>query len=686
MRNFFLVRWLRDVSIARKHYFTVGLMALLIAMELFTLQFAIRTLSSVRALVGAEGLWSKAQKDAAYSLQKYGRTHNEADYADYLNALRVPLGDRKTRLELIKEKPDMPRAREGFLEGRNHPSDVDGAIKIFLRFGRISYIKDAARVWTKGDSLIDGMIAIGDRLHAEVASPLKSPERINAILAAMDPLNAELTKLEDEFSFILGEGSRWLADLILKLLLTLVLTVEICGLTITILVSRGISRGLNAIIGSSEQIAKGDYTSRAEVYSNDEIGVLATSFNEMTEKLEHNINALQQSKEELRESKELAEQSVVIKSNFLANMSHEIRTPMNAVLGFTKLLQTTDLDDQQKEFVQAIGVSGQNLMTIINDILSYSRIESGKIVIEQIPFSVQDIFESLKVLLHPKVIEKSLDIRFYLDEEIPQLVMGDPTRLMQILLNICDNAIKFTEKGRVKISAAIQHQNSERVAIEFRVVDTGIGIAPDKRALIFERFIQESAETTRRYGGTGLGLSIAKNLVELQNGIIAVNSELGVGSEFMFSITYGKVAAEVQKKNRQQPLPVAEKSTTDRSLKILLAEDNKVNQSLAVHVLKRFGFTTAVAENGRIAVDMLQQGNYDLILMDMQMPEMDGYEATAVIRTQLKNNIPIIALTAHALGEEREKCLALGMNEYVSKPFKPEELHEKILQVTNGSA
>jgi signal transduction histidine kinase/CheY-like chemotaxis protein len=686
MRNFFLVRWLRDVSIARKLYFTVGLMALLIAMELFTLQFAIRTLSSVRALVGAEGLWSKAQKDAAYSLQKYGRTHNEADYADYLNALKVPLGDRKTRLELIKATPDMDEARRGFLEGRNHPSDVDGAIKIFLRFGWVSYIQDAARVWTKGDSLIDGMIAIGNRLHAEVTSPARSPEKINAILMAMDPLNAELTKLEDEFSFILGEGSRWLAGLILKLLLTLVLTVEICGLTITILVSRGISRGLNAIIGSSERIAKGDYTARAEVYSNDEIGVLATSFNEMTKKLEHNIHALEESKEELRVSKELAEQSVVIKSNFLANMSHEIRTPMNAVLGFTKLLQTTELDEQQKEFVQAINVSGQNLMTIINDILSYSRIESGKIVIEQIPFSVREIFDSLKVLLHPKVIDKNLDIRFYLDEEIPQTVVGDPTRLMQILLNIADNAIKFTEKGRVKISAAIQHQNNERVAIEFRIVDTGIGISPDKRAVIFERFTQESAEMTRRYGGTGLGLSIAKNLVELQNGIIAVNSEVGVGSEFMFSITYGKVAGQVEKKAEQKPVAEPAQSSNGTALKILLAEDNKVNQSLAVHVLKRFGFSTDVAENGRIALDMLQQGSYDLILMDMQMPEMDGYEATTIIRTQLSNDIPIIALTAHALGEEREKCLALGMNEYVSKPFKPEELHEKILQVTNGRA
>ena len=670
-----MLKWLRNVSISKKLYFTVGTMATLILIELIILQFAIRTLSSVRAYVGAEGLWSKAQKDAVYNLQKYSRSHNEADYNAFLRYMAVPLGDRKARTELEKKDFDKEVAKQGLLAGRVHPDDVDGAIKLFRRFRNIYYIDKAVNIWANGDTLIAQTLVIGESLHKEMLAA--SPERINAILAQLGPVNEKLTKLEDDFSYTLGEGSRWLTNLILKLLFGIVLTVEISGLTITILVSRGIARGLKEIINSSEKISQGDFNSRAKVYSEDEIGILANSFNEMTGKLEQNITDLKKTQDELKDSKDIAERSLAIKENFLTNMSHEIRTPMNAVIGFTDLLDNTGLNEQQKQYVQAIKISGRNLMTIINDILDYSRLESGRIVIEEIPFSVKETFTSLNVLIQQKAQEKGLALKFDTSNNIPETLVGDPTRLMQILLNLTDNAIKFTQSGAISITAHLQKHAEGFATIEFRVQDTGEGIAPDKLSMIFERFTQARAETSRRYGGTGLGLSIVKNLVELQEGKISVQSEMNKGSAFIFDITYGlpKGTVNAPATEAKSETPIVK---LNRTLRILLAEDNKMNQMLATIVLKKFDFETDIAENGKIAVDMMQEKQYDIILMDMQMPEMDGYEATRIIREELKNNIPIIALTAHAMSDEKEKCLALGMNDYISKPFDAQDLYKRI--------
>ena len=469
MKSFFLVKWLNNISITRKLYFTVGIMATLIAIELVTLIFAVNTLSAVRACVGAEGLWSKAQKNAVYSLQRYGRTHDEADYRKFLEFLKVPLGDRTARIEMQKENTDLKVARQGFLEGRLHPDDIDGAISLFSRFKNNSYIGDAIGVWTKADTLIAELVVVGREVHEEVAKGAPSQDRINQILLEVGPANDGLTQLEDEFSATLEEGSRFLAGLILKILLGIVLTVEICGLTLTILISRGIVKGLKGIIVSAEKVAAGDMKSRAKVFSNDEIGILANSFNDMTAKLEQNIIALRESEEQLKISKEEAEHSVVIKENFLANMSHEIRTPMNAVIGFTTLLENSNLDEQQQQFVQAIKISGQNLMTIINDILDYSKIESGMVIIEETPFNIRNIFDSLNLLVKRKAEEKKLQLGYNTGSNIPASLIGDPTRLIQILLNLTDNAIKFTEKGTVTVSANLKEETADHATIEFEV-------------------------------------------------------------------------------------------------------------------------------------------------------------------------------------------------------------------------
>jgi signal transduction histidine kinase len=676
MKEFFLIKWLKNVSIARKLYFTVGLMALLIATELFTLMFAIKTLSSVRAYVGAEGLWSKAQKDAVYYLQKYGRTHNEKDYVAFQTFMKVPLGDRKARLELAKPNPDMGIARQGFLEGRVHAEDIDGAIKLFRRFNKIYYIHKAIAIWTKGDVMIEQLSPVNQKLHTAILNGA-SQEAINNILLELDPINENLTKLEDEFSFTLGEGSRWLANLILELLFALVLTVEVSGLSITILVSRSISRGLNEIIDTSEHIAKGDYTVKARVFSKDEIGILANSFNEMTMQLRQNIDALEMSKEELKAAKNIAEESSKVKEHFLANMSHEIRTPMNAVIGFTNLLEETELNEHQHKFLEAIKVSSKGLMDIINDILDLSLITSGKISLEQVPFSLRSIIRSLQALFRQRTDEKHLHLEFDIDENIPEMLPGDPVRLMQILVNLVENAIKFTDKGGVYISATVLANSQENTAIAFKVEDTGKGIPSEKQVVVFDHFAQENVENTRRYGGAGLGLSIAKDLVELHGSSISLKSEVNKGSAFSFIITYPKIKTTTLPAEFPTKVPAESSKSTVR---VLVVEDNPLNQKVVQLTLKKYGMLSEVADNGKIAVDKLRADDtFDIVLMDLQMPEMDGYEATHLIRNELKSQIPIIALTAHAINEEKIKCLEAGMNEFIAKPFDPVDLQNKIL-------
>lgn len=285
-----LIRWFRNISISKKLYFVVGIMAFLIAAELFILWFSLNTLSSVRAFVGGEGLWSKAEKDAIYHLQKYSRTFDENDFSKFQYFMRVPLGDHKTLVELTKKDPDLEAARNGFIEGRNHPHDIDGMINLFRRFHDIYYIKKAITIWIEADSTITMLTPIGERLHEEINKPNFSQTKINEITDEIDPINEKLTKLEDDFSYTLGEGSRWLENLILKILFFIAITVELTGLVLTISVSIGITKGINEITRVAAEVSTTNFNQKAKVYSQDEIGSLASSFNNMIDDLEKNIN------------------------------------------------------------------------------------------------------------------------------------------------------------------------------------------------------------------------------------------------------------------------------------------------------------------------------------------------------------------------------------------------------------
>ncbi|MFL5771541.1 MAG: ATP-binding protein, partial [Flavisolibacter sp.] len=377
----------------------------------------------------------------------------------------------------------------------------------------------------------------------------------------------------------------------------------------------------------------------------------------------------------LNESEKRSKDVAYMKEQFLANMSHEIRTPMNSILGFTNLLRRTELNPMQREYVQNIHSSGENLLTLVNDILDLSKIEAGMMHLEETRFSLRSMVSSVGAMFIEKIREKQLNFQVHIDKDVPDILTGDAVRLTQILVNLISNAVKFTESGDVNVHIDQMHATENTVRIRIQISDTGIGIAPEKQATVFERFQQAEAETTRRFGGSGLGLSIVKQLVEMQNGSIYVNSELNKGSTFTVELDY-KIPDMAQLYS--EALADQEEQVPLQKIKVLIAEDNPMNQQLVRHLMRSWSIDYTMVENGIEAIDALAKGSYSIVLMDIQMPEMDGYTATTVIRNEMKRDVPIIAMTAHAMVGEKEKCLQLGMNDYVSKPIKETVLYNII--------
>lgn len=385
---------------------------------------------------------------------------------------------------------------------------------------------------------------------------------------------------------------------------------------------------------------------------------------------------------ELEKAKEKAEGATVAKTQFLSTMSHEIRTPMNAVIGLTHLLLQENPRDDQLDNLQTLKFSAENLLSLINDILDFSKIEAGKIEFEQISFKLVDMVNSIKHSMEYKAKEKGIELKLEIDKRIPETVKGDPTRLAQILNNLISNAVKFTEKGYVKMAISNQGIDKNGIKLGFTVKDTGIGIPAEKLDSIFESFSQASSATTRKYGGTGLGLAITKKLLDLFGSNIQVLSTEGEGTTFSFVLTMGLPDASEKVSTTYL---TDETANTSWAGDILLAEDNKVNVKIACKFLKKWGLEVDVAENGLIAVQLAEKKKYDLVLMDLQMPVMDGYEATKQIR-ELYPDIPIIALTASALLEVKAEAIAAGMSDYASKPFNPTELKKKINQFLSSES
>jgi len=371
-------------------------------------------------------------------------------------------------------------------------------------------------------------------------------------------------------------------------------------------------------------------------------------------------------------SEKKAQEAAQIKENFLANMSHEIRTPLSAILGFTNLLKRQQLNPESDEFVGSIQSAGENLMMVVNDILDLSKIEAGMMRIVHAPFSVSGLMHSIETLFNERVREKGLKFHSKIDPNVPDTLIGDATRLTQILVNLIGNALKFSERGEIRVEIYNQMIKAGKIQLGFRITDTGIGIDKQKLTAIFERFNQAEDSITRNYGGTGLGLSIVRNLILLQDGNIEVKSEPGKGTEFNFYIPY--TIADEQISKAQYVEGDLYKDMINTSVSILVVDDNAMNQSLMKHLLTQWNATFDIAGNGNDAIGKIKTKQYDLVLMDIQMPGMDGYTATNYIRTTLNSNVPIIAMTAHAMAGEREKCMSHGMNEYISKPINEHDL------------
>ncbi|MCK6641013.1 MAG: PAS domain S-box protein [Bacteroidia bacterium] len=385
---------------------------------------------------------------------------------------------------------------------------------------------------------------------------------------------------------------------------------------------------------------------------------------------------------ELRAAKKMADEALIAKDRFVANISHELRTPMNAIGGFSELLRKTKLDPDQKDYSDAIAVATDNLTAMINDILDVAKIEAGKIEFDRRAFKVREVLRKTHLLLSPKADQTGIRFTWSCDEKLPAFVVSDDLRLTQILMNLVGNAVKFTEKGFVSFGCDIAEETEKQFTLRFWVEDSGIGIPKEKLNIIFDPFSQVSASSNRKYAGTGLGLTIVKDLAELQGGSVRVQSAEGIGSRFEVLIPVEKIDRDTVDDVDVALKPIEHPGT----IHILLVEDHPLNQQLALRLIRDFGFTASLASNGRAAIEVLKEERFDVILMDLQMPELDGYEATRVIRNKMQLTTPIIALTAHSSSGEREKCLELGMTDYMTKPYRSKELYYKITKAIGGKS
>jgi signal transduction histidine kinase len=702
--GFFLYRWFRDVSIARKLYFTVGAMALLIGVELFVLLFSLNTLSSLRAYVGGEGLWSKAQKDAVFHLYRYGVARTDQDYRLFEQFMRVPLGDAKTRLELLKATPNLDVAREGFLEGRNHPDDVDGMISLFIDFSSISYIRKAINIWSDAQPMAEQLLTIAQKLREEIQSPHPSQDRIDQLLGSVYTIDQRLTTLEDQFSFTLGEGSRWLESVVLRLLFATALTVETTGLLLTFSVSKAIQQGLTSIIRAANAFSTGQLGTRAKVLSRDEIGMVASSFNEMADNLqkrvrelaelnrdkEHEIAERERAETELRaacvqleatlrelksqtaerlRAEEMLRQSEKMKAlgQLTGGIAHDFNNLLGVIIGSVEfLMDAVRNSPEHTELAREILNSALSGSLLTRRLLAVARNQ---------PLRPQRV--DLNALLQDNVamLRRTLGEAIHIEAtRSPELwcTSADPSQIGDALLNLALNARDaMPQGGSLTIEAANFHLDARGAApyselrnddyVVLTVADTGVGMSD----AVVRQAVEPFFTTKPPSAGSGLGLSMAYGFAKQSGGHLDIESAVGVGTKVRLYLPRANDdAATVPRASQAAP---AGPGGTEA---ILLVDDNEHLTAITRRHLAALGYTVASASSGPSALTILESDQpVDLLFTDVVMPEgMSGHQLAATAR-RLRPGLRVLFATGYAGGMSEP-----GGQHLLHKPYDRRDL------------
>ena len=663
--------WLQSLPIRKKLYLLVSILALNLVTVISLSILGMGILSQVRAYVGGEGLWAKAQKDAIYSLAKYAHSQDEKDYADYLQHLTVPLGDRKARVELSKPDPDLRISDQGFLEGKNDPADVRGMALLFRRFHRFGLIHQAIVIWSQADDALLELQGLGQAFHELSRAERAKPAAVAAFMQALDRANEHLTALENDFSSTMGQAARWAQSLLLWVMVLGSLSIGLFSLWIALSFSRAIAGGVTLISGAASRAAEGDLSVRVQLASQDELGRLAGDFNAMVSSLAR-IDKL--------------------KNDFAATVSHELRTPLTLILAPLETLLAGDLGPLPASLRPSLDTmlnNGRRLLQMVNGLLDFSKLQAGKMPVASEATDLIALTESIVLDFKPALRSKGLVLEEHWGPSDGARMM-DPYLYERILFNLLSNAVKFTPRGG-SIRLDLRFDGPK---LELLVTDTGIGISKDAAKALFQKFSQAEASSTRRFEGTGLGLALARECAQLLGGDIQVESEPGRGSRFIVHLnapsTQGQAVAPARSARAQAADPERGLASSQASAdpegaemlpKALVAEDNPELGAFVAALLRPIAQVRLVRD-GLDALQEAQAWSPDILLSDVMMPGLDGIALTRLLKGEPATaGIPVVLLTALTSQEDLLRGWDAGADDYLFKPFHPRELQARVRSI-----